>query len=168
MREPAKFAPEVVFAYDLLGLYAVRSKKTTYRDLYNLMAPEFDWPAWKPGHSWFKRLPLAEVASLCGENGEPCLSALVRHQDGTIGKGYQTAHFNCHGVELTTHDYACECGNCHYIILNAARDETKAVFRHWSDPGRQEINARTGHKRIHLEAAAWRSVPSQDDGRDIR
>ena len=143
MREPAKFAPEVVFAYDLLGLYAVRSKKTTYRDLYNLMAPEFDWPAWKPGHSWFKRLPLAEVASLCGENGEPCLSALVRHQDGTIGKGYQTAHFNCHGVELTTHDYACECGNCHYIILNAARDETKAVFRHWSDSGRQEINART-------------------------
>ena len=116
----------------MLVSYAVRGKRTTYKDLYNIMPPEFDWPAWKPGHSWFKSLPLAEVGSLNGENGEPCLSALVRHQDGTIGKGYQTAHFNCRGEELTSHAYEYECGNCHYIIGKAARDETQAVFEHWS------------------------------------
>ena len=132
MSTPAKFAAEVVFAYDVLVSHAVRRKKTTYKDLYNIMAPEFDWPKWTSGHSWVKRLPLAEVGSLCGQNGEPCLSALVRLQDRTIGKGYQTAHFNCHGVELTTHDYACECGNCHRAIWQAARDETQAIFNHWS------------------------------------
>jgi hypothetical protein len=30
------------------------------------------------------------------------------------------------------------------------------------------VRSYRGHKRIHPEAAAWRSVPSQDDGRDIR
>jgi hypothetical protein len=96
------------------------------------MAPQFGWPARKPGHSWFQRLPLAELGSLCGENGEPCLSALVCQQDGNIGKYYQTAHFNCHGKKVTSHDYACECGNCRYNINKAAREETQAVFNHWS------------------------------------
>ncbi len=132
MSNPAKFAPEVVFAYDVLVSCAEEGKKTTYKDLYNIMAPEFGWPAWKPGHSWFQRLPLAEVGSLNGENGEPCLSALVRQQNGTIGKGYQTAHFNCYGKKLTSHDYACECGNCDYLIREAARKEMQAVFEHWS------------------------------------
>ena len=46
-------------------------------------------PAWKPGHAWFKLLPLAEIGTLCGLRNEPCLSALVREQDRIhIGKGY--------------------------------------------------------------------------------
>ena len=67
MSEPAKFAPEVVFAYDVLVSYAKEDKKTTYKDLYNVMAPAFGWPAWKPGHSWFKRLPLAKWVRSTGK-----------------------------------------------------------------------------------------------------
>jgi len=132
MSKPADFTPEAVFAYDVLVSYAAKRKKTTYKDLYNIMAPKFGWPPLTPGHSWFKRLPLAEVGSINGERGEPCLSALVRQQNDVIGKGYQTAHFNCHGKKLTSHDYACECGNCEYLIREAARKEVQAVFEHWA------------------------------------
>jgi hypothetical protein len=129
--DPARFGSLVAFAYDFLVDCAADGRKTTYRSLYDAMAPRFGWPAWKPGHSWFQRLPLAQVGTLCGENGEPCLSALVRQQDGTIGKGYQTAHFNCYGVALTSHDYSCECDNCRYRIREAAKKEMHAVFDHW-------------------------------------
>jgi hypothetical protein len=55
MSKPAKFALEVFFAYDVLVSYAKRGQKTTYKDLYGAMAPEFGWPAWKRGHKWFQR-----------------------------------------------------------------------------------------------------------------
>ncbi len=82
-----------------------------------------------------------------GDRNEPCLSALVREQDRIrIGKGYQTAHFNCHGVSLVGHavggdfdDFDCpRCveGGPHWeIIQKAAKAETLLVraytYRHW-------------------------------------
>lgn len=123
---------ETFDAYNVLVSCAQKRRKITYKELYLAMAKELGWPAWKAGHAWFQRLPLVQVGTMCGRNGEPCLSSLVRQKDGGIGKGYQTAHFNCHGIRITSHDYACECGNCHYLIRNAARDEARAVFEHWA------------------------------------
>jgi hypothetical protein len=138
--------PHDVFAYDLLVDRAHAGLKITYKELYQEMAPVFGWPTWRNGHNWFQRLPLAEVGEMCGLRKEPCLSALVRHQDRLyIGKGYQTAHLNCHGVRPTTpgHDYDCACwedigqglGPCHRLVNETAWAETILVrsypYRHW-------------------------------------
>lgn len=131
-----------VYGYNLL--VDQNGKKITYKDMYIDMASALGWPTWKPGHAWFKLLPLAEIGTLCGLRSEPCLSALVREQDRIhIGKGYQTAHFNCHGVSLVGHavgdDFDCpRCveGGPHWeIIQKAAKAETQLVrghtYQHW-------------------------------------
>ena len=125
-------APETLFAYTILVERARQRRKITYRELYDLMQKEFGWPPFRSGHSWFQRLPLAEVGTLCGVRGEPCLSSLVRRQDKTIGKGYQTAHLNCYHVEITSHDYACECYRCSELIRITARDEMWKCYDYWS------------------------------------
>ena len=124
--------PETLFAYWILVDRARRRKKITYKELYLLMAAEFGWPDWKPGNAWSKRLPLAQVGEYCGNLGQPCLSALVRQQDGTIGKGYTTAHWNCYHQQVTSHDYKCPCGNCEYLIQQCAKLETQKVFSYWA------------------------------------
>lgn len=58
--------PETLFAYTILVERARQRRETTYRELYDLMQKEFGWPAFQSGHSWFQRLPLAEVGTLCG------------------------------------------------------------------------------------------------------
>lgn len=123
---------EIRFAHNLLAAHAEYRERTTYKDLYLAMAPEFGWPRWRPGHAWVKRLPLAEVGTLCGELGEPCLPALVRHKDGNIGVGYQTAHLNCYGERLLDHDYGCECGNCDYVLQKVARAVTQTCWGYFA------------------------------------
>lgn len=125
--------PETVFAHKILADWARNRRRITYKELYLLMASEFGWPAWRRGHAWFKRLPLAQVGAHCGKLGQPCLSALVRQQDRTIGHGYTTAHKNCYGKSITNHDYGCPCGNCEYLIQKAAKAETEKVFRYWQE-----------------------------------
>jgi hypothetical protein len=140
-----KIMTPTTFAYNLIGEYANSGRKIRYQELYDAMAPVFGWPMrnkeGRAGHAWFKRLPLAQVGSLCGERGEPCLSSIVRRKDKTIGKGYQTAHFNCYGVRITSsHGCGDECGNCRQAILKAAQQEAWKVFDHWWEPIRDELN----------------------------
>ena len=122
---------EALYAYDILVERARSRREITYKELYLAMREEFGWPEWTPGHVWFKKLPLPGVAQACRERNEPCLSALVRKQDGTIGKGYQTAHGVRYRKELTSHDYSCECDNCETLIASAVRVESEAAFAHW-------------------------------------
>ena len=126
-----------IFAYNLIAEYASTGRKILYQELYDAMAPVFGWPKRTQGHAWFKRLPLAQVGTLCGERGEPCLSSIVRRKDRMIGKGYETAHHNCYGVWITTsHGCGGECGNCRQAILKTAQREAWKVFDHsWTPLG---------------------------------
>lgn len=133
-----------IFAYNLIAEYANNGRKVTYAELYDAMAPVFGWPKRKPdraGHSWFKRLPLAQVGSLCGERGEPCLSAIVRRRDKTIGEGYKTAHHNCYGIWITAnHGCGDKCVNCRRAILATAKAESWKVFDHLWEPIVQNLD----------------------------
>lgn len=133
-RKTEEMSP-TIFAYNLIAEYASNGQKIRYGELYDSMAPVFGWPKRTPGHAWFKRLPLAQVGSLCGERGEPCLSSIVRREDKTIGKGYQTAHYNCYGVRITAnHGCGDECVNCRRAILETARKESWKVFDYPWEP----------------------------------
>jgi len=133
---PNDFQPgaTTLLVHTILVGCARKREKTTYIALYNRMAPECGWLAWSAGHAWMKRLSphLAMVGTFCGQRGEPCLSALVRQQDGTIGKGFATAYFNCYNTRITRHDDSCPCGNCRQFILNAAKKETLKAFDYWA------------------------------------
>ena len=122
-----------LLAYNILVECARSRTKTTYMKMYNQMAPDCGWPAQTPGHAWMARLKphLAMVGDLCGQRGEPCLSALVRQQNDTIGKGFATAFYNCYGTRITRHDDGCPCGNCTQYIQKAAKDETLKCFELW-------------------------------------
>jgi hypothetical protein len=141
--------PHHIYAYDLL--VDRHGWKITYKDMYLDMAPVFGWPPLKTrgqlGNAWYQKLPLAEVGTMNGLRNEPCLAALVRWQDRLhIGKGYQTGHFNCHGVRPTApgHEYDCGCwedlgqgfGPCHRLVHKAAWAETRLIraypYRHWA------------------------------------
>jgi hypothetical protein len=131
--------PRAIFAYNLL--VDQHGEKITYKQLYIDMQPQFGWPIWRPGNAWPKLLPLAEVGIMNGLRNEPCLAALVRWQDRLyIGKGYQTAHFNCHGARLTRHPYDCPCFDqrmeCWDRIQRGAWNETRLIraypYRHWA------------------------------------
>jgi len=60
------------------------------------------------------------------------MSALVRQQNGTIGKGYTTAHWNCYHKQVTSHGYKCPRENCDYLIQHCARRGTQKVFSYWA------------------------------------
>jgi hypothetical protein len=47
---------------------------------------------------------LGTVAEACHARGEPLLSALCVHADGTVGPGYATALANAYGIEITERD----------------------------------------------------------------
>lgn len=134
MNPSVRFQPKVVvLTHDVLVEHARSGRKTTYRDLYDRLASTCSWPPFSPGHAWMARLKpyLAEVGTLCGERGEPCLSALARQQDGKIGKGFVTAYYNCYGIRVTPHDDGCPCGNCAQYIQEAAKEEMLKCFAFW-------------------------------------
>jgi hypothetical protein len=124
----------LMFTHHVLMSYAERRKTTTYGRLYDILAAEFDWQKRVNGNSWQKRLPLAQLATLNGENGEPALACLVRRDEPgrPIGVGYKTAHRNCHGIDLTGHDAACSCPTCQEIANLAARAEARLCFEHFN------------------------------------
>lgn len=130
-----------IYAYNLIAEYAKSDRRISYQELYDVMAPVFGWPKRVQGHSWFKRLPLAQVGSLCGERSEPCLSSIVRRKDKTIGKGYKTAHFNCYGTWITkNHGCGDECVNCRRAILETAKREARRVFDYPWEPISEKLN----------------------------
>jgi hypothetical protein len=122
-------------AYNILVECARAQSKTTCMKMNNQMASECGWPPLTPGHAWMTRLKphLAMVGELCGQRGEPCLSALVRQQNDSIGKGFTTAYYNCYGTLITRRDDGCPCGNCKQYIQAAARDETLKSFDYWGE-----------------------------------
>lgn len=134
MSSASQFRPALVLVtHDLLVDCARVGRKTSYRELYDKLALECSWPPYAQGHAWMTRMKpyLAEVGTLCGERGEPCLSALVRQQDGKIGKGFATAYYNCYHTRITRHDDGCPCGNCTQYIQQAAQKETRKCFDRW-------------------------------------
>jgi hypothetical protein len=131
---PARL-PIVQFAFDVEEDHAHHNETDTYKDLYIDMQPVFGWPVirdWsRPGNAWVHLLPLAELGTLCKQRGVPCLACLVRHQDGSIGDGYVTGHYNTYGVSLLRpgHPYRCPC--CRYRINRAARAETQIAWSYF-------------------------------------
>jgi hypothetical protein len=122
--------PVLMFTYDLLVGYAKRGKTITYGKLYDTLGARFGWRARTNGNWWYKRLPLAELGQLNGENGEPALASLVRQDKPgrPIGMGYKTAHLNCHGITLVGHSGGCACLTCEVVINDAARKEARLCF----------------------------------------
>ena len=91
-----------VRGYGLLAAVASHKQFISYGEVYDILGARLGWRARWSGHSWCD--PVKGVccasAQINRENGEPLLASLVRHKDGTIGKGYATAVHIRYGTVL--------------------------------------------------------------------